>query len=246
MSSITVVVPVLNDAEHLAVLLDLLSRQSRVPDEIIIVDNGCIDSSAALARAAGARVIYEPVPGIPAAAAAGYDAAGSEIIVRCDADTRPAPDWLRHIEQHFISSGQVDALTGPGRFYDQPRGLGYVASAFYAGAYFMALGGALARTPLWGSNMAFRRELWPKVRAQLDLGVEGIHDDLDFSCKLEDGTTVLFDRRLRVGAAGRVFSGRGTLRGSIRMAMRTLVHNGSGPGVWNRWRRRLVPLRHQR
>ncbi|WP_421015742.1 glycosyltransferase, partial [Glutamicibacter creatinolyticus] len=57
MNRVSVVVPVLNDEQHLAVLLDLLKKQRDEPFEIIIVDNGSTDNSRQLAQAAGVRVI---------------------------------------------------------------------------------------------------------------------------------------------------------------------------------------------
>lgn len=236
---LSVVVPVLNDAEHLRVLLGLLAAQSRTPDEIIVVDNGCTDDSAHRARAAGATVVHQPLPGILAAAAAGYDAAQGEVIIRCDADTRPPQDWVRRIEEHFTRDAGLAALTGPGRFYDLPGARGALGSFFYAAAYFLGIGGALARVPLWGSNMAFRRDIWPGVSEQLDLRTLDIHDDLEFTCKLEPGAVVRFDRKLLVGAAGRVFSRKGGLRDSVAMALRTLHHNGAAAGVRQRWSHRL-------
>jgi glycosyltransferase involved in cell wall biosynthesis len=239
MSTLSVVVPVLNDAQHLRVLLDLLAGQSKAPDEIIVVDNGSTDDSVFWAQAAGARVIHQPLPGILAAAAAGYEAATGEVIIRCDADTRPDSDWVRRIDEHFTRTGRLDALTGPGRFYDLPGFIGAMASLFYASAYFLGIGGAVARVPLWGSNMAFRREIWPAVNEQLDLGTLDIHDDLEFTCKLGPGAVTRFDRKLRVGAAGRIFSRKGGLRDSVGVALRTLELNGAAAGVRRRWHRKL-------
>lgn len=77
---VSVVIPCLNDAAALETCLSSLARQSLQPFEIVVVDNNSTDSSAAVARRFGARVVPEPVPGIPAAAATGYDAAQGQII----------------------------------------------------------------------------------------------------------------------------------------------------------------------
>lgn len=112
-------------------------------------------------------------------------------------------------------------------FADLPRWL-----ALAAAAYFGGYAAALARTPLWGSNMAFRRELWPAVRPGVHLQIPGLHDDLDFSCNLPAGTRVRFDIGLRVGAAGRVFIRAGGLADSVRRAGATLAANwGTRPGL---------------
>lgn len=69
--SVSVVIPVRDDAEELEKCLALLARQSVRPFEVVVVDNGSTDASAEVARRWGAVVVVEPRPGIPAAAATG-------------------------------------------------------------------------------------------------------------------------------------------------------------------------------
>jgi glycosyltransferase involved in cell wall biosynthesis len=73
--TVSVVIPVRDDAGHLRACLRALAGQTVAPDEIVVVDNASSDDTAEVARAAGARVVREPVVGIPAAACTGYDAA---------------------------------------------------------------------------------------------------------------------------------------------------------------------------
>ena len=95
---VSVVIPARNDAEMLATCLTALAQQTGLPDsvevEIVVVDNGSSDATAQVAHDGGARVISEPVPGIPQAASAGYDAARGELIARIDADSVCPPGWL--------------------------------------------------------------------------------------------------------------------------------------------------------
>jgi hypothetical protein len=53
MSTISVVIPTRNDAHMLSVCLAALARQSRRADEVIVVDNGSTDNTAAILEAAG-------------------------------------------------------------------------------------------------------------------------------------------------------------------------------------------------
>ena len=67
----SVVIPVKDDAPLLARCLERLRAQNRPADEIIVIDNDSSDASAAVARDAGARVLFCADPGISAAAATG-------------------------------------------------------------------------------------------------------------------------------------------------------------------------------
>ncbi|MCU1432036.1 MAG: glycosyl transferase family 2, partial [Actinotalea sp.] len=82
--TLSVVVPVKDDAVALRRCLRQIGRQTVEPLEVIVVDNGSRDTTAAVAREHGARVVVEAAPGIAAAASAGYDAAVGQVIVRCD------------------------------------------------------------------------------------------------------------------------------------------------------------------
>lgn len=232
---ISIVIPVLNDAEYLEVLLADLAHQTLPADEIIVVDNGCTDASADVARSAGAIVIAEKNIGIPAAAATGYDRATGEIIVRCDADSRPPTDWLEKIDKKFKEDPTAGALTGPGFFYDLPLGTRWIGSALYAVGYFFMLGSALATIPLWGSNMAFRSALWNGVRGRVSRTGTKIHDDLDLSCAAQPNFVLKFVPTLRMGAAGRVFQRTRGFRDSSRLALNTLARHGGINGILKRW-----------
>ncbi len=240
--SLSVVIPVLDDAAALAECLALLARQTRPADEVIVVDNGCSDASAQVALDAGARVVTEPRRGIPAAAAAGYDAAAGEVIVRCDADTRPPEDWLARISAAFADPG-LDALTGPGRFYDVPRPVAWLASAAYSSGYRFGAGAALAGVPVWGSNFAIRRTAWTRCAAGIHRHGVGIHDDLDLSFQLAPWANVRFDRQLSVGAAGRMFADAGAFARRFRWAFATLRLNWAVQSAAQRWLERATGRR---
>ncbi len=206
MPSITVVIPALDDAEMLAHCLADLAAQLRPADEIVVVDNGSADDTAAVARTAGARVIEQPVRGIWPAAAAGYDAATGDIIARLDADSRPPVDWLLHIEAEFVDAPELGVLTGPGVFYDGNALVTGLGQVLYIGGYFWAMEIWLGHPPIFGSNFAMRREVWCGVRGSVHSSLREIHDDLDLAFHLDPGVVVRYDEQLTVGISGRPFA----------------------------------------
>ena len=97
--TISVVIPVLDDADMLRRCLRSLADQHVAPSEVIVVDNGSSDDTARVAADHGALVVVEPRRGIGHAAATGYDSASGQIVARCDADSVLPPDWLARIRR---------------------------------------------------------------------------------------------------------------------------------------------------
>ena len=101
----------------------------------------------------GAVYLYEPTPGIAAAASAGYDAAGCDLIARLDADSEPPTDWVANLIAAFVDDPELDAITGPGRFPTLPRRSRLLADQTYLRPYFALMGRLLGHPPLFGSNL---------------------------------------------------------------------------------------------
>lgn len=231
---VSVVVPVRDDAAQLDVCLGLLARQTRRPDEVVVVDNASSDTSAQVARRHGARVVQEPRVGIPAAVATGYDAARGDVILRLDADSRPGPDWVAHALD-VLRDPTVDAVSGWGRF-DVPWG-GLLAST-YLGSYY-GLGELAAGHPvLWGSSAALRAEAWRRARLDVTRTAD-VHDDLDLAMALGPGTRVVVDRSWRVGVSARSVRPGPQWRRRLGRAFRTLGRQWRVMPPWQRWWVRL-------
>jgi glycosyltransferase involved in cell wall biosynthesis len=199
---ISVVLPVRDDAPALTRCLVALSTLTDRPDEILVVDNGSSDETSEVARAGGARVVREPVAGIARAAAAGYDAASGDVLVRFDADAVPPVDWIARIRSAFAADPDLAGLTGPGVFTTLPMPLRLLAGLGYHGAYFGLIGAMVGRTPLYGSNLAVRRSAWLAVRDRFHRDDPMVHDDLCLTIHL-GGRRLGFDPRIGVAVSAR-------------------------------------------
>jgi glycosyltransferase involved in cell wall biosynthesis len=73
--------------------------------ELIVCDNNSTDRTAALAREAGAVVVFEPVNQIARARNTGAAAATGDWLVFIDADSRPSPGLFKEMS-HAIASGK--------------------------------------------------------------------------------------------------------------------------------------------
>src|SRR4051794_3948911 len=86
---VSVVIPCLNEAGNIVQCVSNALRvldAPRIDGEVVVVDNGSDDGSAALAEAAGAMVVHEPRRGYGRAYLAGFAAARGDYIVMIDAD----------------------------------------------------------------------------------------------------------------------------------------------------------------
>jgi glycosyltransferase involved in cell wall biosynthesis len=125
---VSVVIPVRDGADTLPACLDGLTAQDGAPAfEVVVVDNGSTDGSAAVASAhpAVARVVSEPRPGSYAARNAGVAAAAGDVLAFTDADCVPEPGWLaagaRAVADAPLAGGRVVAVaagTAPVERYD--------------------------------------------------------------------------------------------------------------------------------
>src|SRR5215475_5241942 len=111
MSKVSIIIPALNEEEPIAdVVRECLA--TRVPDEVIVVDNGSIDRTAEQAREAGARVVTAP-RGYGRACAAGVRAVSPqcEIVVFLDGDGSDIPALIPQLVD-LIARGPHDFVIG--------------------------------------------------------------------------------------------------------------------------------------
>ncbi|GAB3633796.1 glycosyltransferase family A protein [Microbacterium shaanxiense] len=220
--SVSVVIPVRNDARLLDGCLHALEEQTHRADEIVVVDNGSSDDTVSVAQRYGARVVPEPVPGIPQAASTGYDATSGDIIARLDADSRPGPDWIERIVHRFTQHPDLDFLTGDPRFYGSTRWVHWVGERLYIGGMYAALTPFLGHAPLFGSNMAMRANAWRMLSHEVHRDEPNIHDDFDLSFHVRPDMTVLHDRDIVVEVSARPFRDWSSLRRRLSFVLPTV------------------------
>lgn len=104
---VSIIIPALNEAERLAVLLQALSEQSAPALEIIVADAGSTDDTRAIAESSGCVVVDGGMPGV--GRNAGAAVATGELLLFLDADVRPEPDFLAAATDEFERSGCVVA-----------------------------------------------------------------------------------------------------------------------------------------
>jgi glucosyl-3-phosphoglycerate synthase len=104
---ITVVIPALNESARIAGVIELALKSPGVA-EVIVVDDGSVDNSPAIATAVGARVITSSLLGKGASMEDGLQAASHEIVVYLDGDLIGLRPDLIQVLVEPILAGEAD------------------------------------------------------------------------------------------------------------------------------------------
>lgn len=107
-TTVAVIIPVLDEEEAIAGVVSTLPSWV---DEIIVVDNGSSDRSAATARSAGARVVFEGRRGYGAACLRGITVARSDVLVFVDGDASVDARELRDVIEPIVRD-EADLVIG--------------------------------------------------------------------------------------------------------------------------------------
>ena len=110
--SMSVVVCTYNGARTLRDCLEGLKAMTYPNFEVIVVDDGSKDESAAIAEQYPVRLIRTPQNGLGSARNTGLEAATGEIVAYIDDDARPDPHWLHYLGWTYLQTDYA-AVGGP-------------------------------------------------------------------------------------------------------------------------------------
>ena len=111
---LTIIMPCLNEAAAVGISIREAAaflEKNKIQGEILVVDNGSADGSAAIAESCGARVIIQPQKGYGNALRFGLSHSRGRVVILGDCDT--TYDFL-HLEEMYglLSSGACDMVIG--------------------------------------------------------------------------------------------------------------------------------------
>jgi glycosyltransferase involved in cell wall biosynthesis len=171
---VSAIIPVLNGERFLAAAVESIRRQRYPSIEIIVVDDGSTDGTAALANSLeGVRCVSQANAGPPAARNRGLELARGELVAFLDADDTWSEDKLEVQVGRLLADPELDVVMGPTQILrpsGEPAG---------PPALLLSLGSAL-----------FRRRVFQRV-GRFDVG-QRMDDDVDwFFRALEAGARLL-------------------------------------------------------
>lgn len=182
----SVVIATRDRAAFLRTCLERLASQSALGRfEVIVVDNGSKDDTAGVVGAAQplARRVYVAEPNRGKARNAGIAAAAGRIVIFCDDDTLPPPQFVdAHLRAHADAVDRV--VVGPIVNVRSADALIPVSAAHYSRAFFCTCNASVAKTALeavGGFDEQFDLYGWEDTDLGVRLKGAGLHRIFDWN-----------------------------------------------------------------
>lgn len=194
---VSVIVVAWNAADVLERCLDCLFSQDYANREIVVVDDGSDDDTAAIVERVSTRTLLTFVGsgrnrGCPAARNLGLRHAGGEIVAFVDADGFAAPDWLTRVVAAFGDDETIGGVASTVFYDDNPLVVngaggtvnrqGWAADLAMNESFEFAELAEEALYPM-GNGMAIRRAALERV-GPFDDRMLNYYDDVDYGVRL--------------------------------------------------------------
>ncbi len=190
--TLSFIIPVRNSAHLLQQSLAAINaeKSSGVPFEIIVLDNGSTDDSAAVAEQAGARVLVIPDENVSQLRNRGSTEAAAELIAFVDADNEIATGWCQAITE-IMQDSQVAAA---GAAYTAPDDGTWVTRT---GDYMRGHSEGSSNVDwLAAGNLVIRKSVFESLQG-FDTSLETC-EDVDLCARIRAaGHQLISDSRLR-------------------------------------------------
>lgn len=160
--SVSIIVPVYNNAQDLSDCLSALISAADAESEIIVVDDASTDNTPAVAAEKGVRVLRLANNSGPGAAR-NYGACHSngDILFFVDSDVVVAPDAVRRIVKVFEDKPEVAAVFGS--YDNQPRDTSLVSQYRNLLHHYVHQNGQPNASTFWAGCGAVRRSVFEAV-----------------------------------------------------------------------------------
>jgi GT2 family glycosyltransferase len=248
--SVSVIVPSYQGEKRLVQLLEALSRQVATCDwEVVVVLDGSTDSSEQILNDWMNRLPLRFIPrkhnlGRSATLNEGFAAASKQVLVRCDDDLVPAPNYIQ-LFSDLLTENPAIGVVGlyknnfPVTRYSKAYGE-IVDRRFASEAYATPASG---QWHFWAGNCAVTRETFDAIGNYDEAFREYGWEDVDWGYRLaKAGHSVLLEPRLEtthnvaaVTTAGRCERARWSGRASVRFNKKhAYVPPKRDSSTWNR------------
>jgi GT2 family glycosyltransferase len=192
MATVSAIIPTWNRADLLQAILTNLARQTRPPEQVIVVDNGSSDATSLVTRNFPVdSIVFPENRGFAVAVNEGIRQAKGDWLLIVNNDVVLDPEWLERLLQ---SAEEENALFAVGKLL-RPDGMGVVDGSWdlvSRAAYAWRCGYGRPDGTVWSTRRRisfapmtaalFRRDLFDQI-GLLEERFESYYEDVDFGIR---------------------------------------------------------------
>jgi len=119
---VSVVLLTRNSAATVPRALESIFNQTRIPDEVVVVDGNSKDGTLSIVKQFPVKIVTEPGAGFGHARNVGVDNAAEDLVFFIDSDCYAEPNWIEKILSHF-DRAEITGVTGQTRLWNKDRGV---------------------------------------------------------------------------------------------------------------------------
>jgi glycosyltransferase involved in cell wall biosynthesis len=186
------IIPTLNEEQNIGRLIDSIRRHAKgISHEIIVVDNGSLDSTRDIAEHKGAIVLFEPELNISGLRNAGAEKSTGSIYIFLDGDVELTKEWseefpkvLEQLKQHKeMVTGSKCSIPNENNFLEK--------------YWFMSLKGETGNY-INSAHLIIHKDLFDKLHGFDPQLITGEDTDLSIRAKTDHKAKIVNNQQLRV------------------------------------------------
>jgi len=206
---ISIIIPTLNEEKYIESCLSSIEENGKELFEVIVVNNNSNDKTTEIVKKFPmARLVHEPIQGLPFSRNKGLSEASGDIVAFIDADNRIPKGWVKKIIKEFEKNEKLISISGPYIYYDTSifhKILVWVYWLILAWPSYLLIG----YMAVLGNFVAKKSELEKIGGFNKDIAFYG--DDTDISKRLHKIGKVKFMQSFYLFSSARRLKGEGIL-----------------------------------
>jgi glycosyltransferase involved in cell wall biosynthesis len=206
---LSIIIPTLNEEEHIESVLGKLVPQLSKEDEVIVVDSHSEDKTVEIAKKHGAKVLTHPRNGNGLAKTEGAKNARNDIVVFIDADTELPSDFVEIIKNHFRDQ-ELLFLGGLTLYSSDSRAWKFIYDSYSKAIFHLGRANHVVTKECYvpPNNSAFRKDVFLKAGGYRSV----VCEDADLMRRLPRSKRIKYDSRMVVTLSDRRFKSNGFFR----------------------------------
>lgn len=201
---VSIIIPVYNEEKYIENALKSLVNQEEKASEVILVDNNCTDNTVKIAKKykkkLPLKIIKEKKQGIAYSRNAGFNIAKGDILVKFDSDSFLPKNWIKQAKNIFKNNKNIVAYSNHFYLYDShifKKSL--LPSILYQFLFKIFANYGV----LLGPAFAIRKSVWKKIKDEVCLDDDQVHEDIDITIHSAQYGEIYIDKKVIINTSAR-------------------------------------------